>query len=186
FEDLVKEQGKYYCLEDMDKALPEGENRTFVKFSDMSAAGGIILIASFAFSVYEYWQEILFIGRYANKIGIMLFISNITPSYIIAIAGGFSALIMLIGAILVFARSGKGFGFGLAGALGSLSTMLYSFSIAVNTPDIIIAALSFVALVVLAYSTSLYEAEEVVSEFKETSAEGSEGEELAFPNVGRF
>ena len=184
FEDLVSEQGKYYCLEDMDKAAPEGTSKAYVTHSEIRAIGGVILLASFAVFFYKYWQQLVFIGGYANKVGFFLFLKIITPAYVVAIVGGIAALLILISAVMVFLESGKGLGLGIASSIIMVAAMLYSFTSGVDIWSVAIASLSIVALVLLGYTLSTYKAEEVVAGYKESP--GAENEELPFPNVGRF
>jgi hypothetical protein len=184
FEDLVSEQGKYYCLEDMDKAAPEGTSRAYVTHSEMGVAGGIMLLASFAVFFYRYWQQLVFIGSYANRIGFFLFLKVITPAYVVVMVGGIAALLILISAVMVFMRSGKGMGLGIASSIVMIAAMFYSFTTGVGIWSAAIAGLSAVSLVLLAYSASAYKAEEVVADYRESPDQ--ENEQLPFPNVGRF
>ncbi|MCL4388421.1 hypothetical protein M1408_01190 [Candidatus Marsarchaeota archaeon] len=184
FEDLVSEQGKYYCLEDMDKAAPEGTSKAYVTHSEIRVAGGVILLVSFAVFFYRYWQQLVFIGGYANKVGFFLFLKLITPAYVVAIVGGIAALLILISAVMVFMESGKGLGLGIASSIIMIAAMLYSFTSGVEIWSVVVAALSIVSLVLLGYTLSSYKAEEVVAGYKESP--GAENEDLPFPNVGRF
>ena len=184
FEDLVSEQGKYYCLEDMDKAAPEGTSRAYVTRAEMGVAGGMALLASFAVFFYRYWQQLISIGGYANKVGFFLFLKVVTPAYVVAIIGGIAALLILISAVMVFMESERGFGLGIASSIAMIAAMFYSLTVVIGIWTIVIMALSAVSLALLAYSLSAYKAEEVVSGYKES--QGQENEELPFPNVGRF
>ena len=184
FEDLVSEQGKYYCLEDMDKAAPEGTSKAYATHSEIRVAGGIILLASFAIFFYRYWQQLVFIGGYANKVGFFLFLKFITPAYVIDIVGGIAALLILLSAVMVFMESRKGVGLGIASSIVMMAAMLYSFTSGVDIWSAVIAFLSMVSLVLLGYTLSTYKAEDVVEGYKESP--GAESEELPFPNVGRF
>ena len=115
-----------------------------------------------AFLVFIYYAsgQIVYILNYVFVIGLQSFVANINYSYGIALLGLALTTIDFAAAVLVFIQSDKGFAFGLLAGLSSTALFSYQFLNSSTLYMAFISMITFVALILLAYSKISYEVPE--------------------------
>lgn len=180
FEDIVTERGNYYCLEDMDTAIRAKIEAASSKSSNAGIiSGGAFLIPVLIF-IYTYNTVLANAVSYVVSIGFIPFIYNPIYQYAFPIMGAAATMLSFILGLWLFLGNRNVFP-GLA--VGSLTSamFLYNYLQSNNIYDLVIGLTSLAALMLFAYSRSVYVplAEEVVVPMEEEIAP-------QWTNAGRF
>ena len=182
YEDIVEYNGKYYCLEDVDKVASGAGTAElgvgYNKISLISASASILPIA-----IYLYFTNgiLTYIATYFSQVGVTAFIANFSYAYGIALAGMLFTFLQFVSALLIFGQSRKAYGFGIFSGFLAVALFTYEFISSFAWYTLAISILSFIALVTLGYSKNAYEPIET----KESVLAKDVGP-YDWPNVGRF
>jgi hypothetical protein len=186
YEDISEYNGRYYCLEDIDSATNAARSSIFVynRIGDVSAAMLIIALpvlvyfasGSMSYLLSEMLKEGIQSFVYSN------FISQINYGYLLLLGGFVLGILEFASGILIFGQSNKGYALGLIS--GFLSTVLFSYSYLLNSEiyAAAIAGISFIGMLLLAYSKNATLTEQQESK----SVAPVEAIQYGWPNIGRF
>ncbi len=181
YEDIIEYSGKYYCLEDIDSVAAHGgigPEFVYNKVSLVSAGAFLSIIVVY---LYFSYGQLLYLFNYANHIGLNTFLTKLNITYITVLFSAILILFNFISAMLIFAQSKKGYGFGILSGFLSITLFSYEFINSYSLYTAIISALSFASLISLGYSRSGYEPMETGE-----SVIAREPSAYDWPNVGRF
>lgn len=186
YEDISEYNGKYYCLEDIDAATRASRNSIFVynRLGDVSAVMLIIVLPIF---VYFTSGLLSYILASALKEGINSFIygnfvTHLNYSYLLLFGGLILAITEFISGILIVGQSNKGYALGLASAFLSIALFNYSYLINSTLYSMIVAVVSFVGMLLLAYSKNSI----LASQQESQAALPADAMQYSWPNLGRF
>ena len=181
YEDLAEHNGRYYCLEDIDKVAAGKAEETGAGYNKVSVISASAFILTIAVYLYFTNGQLIYIATYANQVGFGAFLSNFNYSYAVAIGGTLFTFMEFLSSLLLFGQSKKGYGLGMLSGFLSIALFAYEFISSYAIYTAIIAVLSFIGLIALGYSRNAYEPLE--------TSESSIVQEMSpydWPNVGRF
>ncbi|MDE1810420.1 MAG: hypothetical protein KGH66_00025 [Candidatus Micrarchaeota archaeon] len=183
FEDIAEYNGNYYCLEDVDKAPTYSEEKErYSTYNNLSTVAATLLLVMFAVFVIFANGQLAYIIGYANAVGIFAFLSNINYSYMAAIAQGVLAVFAVVAAMLLFLQSLRGYSVAIVTVFANVALASYQYLNSGTLYLALLAAIGFVAIVVLAYSRNNYESAPSAQLYP---MEGQEFD-INMPNVGQF
>lgn len=157
YEDILETGGKYYCLDDVDK-IPESVRRSqVVKYNNLSMISSIMYMVAFAVFFYYSYSSVLLLLTGAQKIGLALFMTQLTLSRELLLGQAFLALLSLVTALSILVSSGNSFKLSAIVSMVSVAVFGYQYSLvsAVGPSEyylLVIGVLTFVAFVLLSYS----------------------------------
>ncbi|MFI5412454.1 MAG: hypothetical protein ACHQX1_01025 [Candidatus Micrarchaeales archaeon] len=157
YEDIVESGGKFYCLDDIDK-LPEAQKRSeIIRYNNLSLLSSVLFMLVFLLFLYYSYADILTLFSNIMKLGPALFMKDLSASQIYLFLGAGVAIISSVAAIAILLNNRLSFL--LSSFVGFATVILFSYQyISVDKNYLIIlAGLSFTALVTLAYSRVSYD-----------------------------
>lgn len=164
FIDIMEDNGKLYCLNDINLAL-EASGSSNSAINSFSIFSSVIFLANSALLGYFMYPQAKFfvlsliaIGSVPNLVYALL---HITSSYYIPLGNMAVAVLGIVAAITVFRRSIYGFGFSLLVAFCGLLLILYEYLNSSTTYLFVSSILLLVSLAALTYSR-MSSAKEVV------------------------
>ncbi|MCL5092883.1 MAG: hypothetical protein M1128_00220 [Candidatus Marsarchaeota archaeon] len=180
FEDIVERNGRYYCLEDVDKAEPakELENVTYNRLGIISA---VMFSAAFVAFLLLGSSQLGYVINFANKLGFFTFISNIKFDYMFPIIAAIVAFFELITGFMILMQARKGFVIGIISGFVAVALFTYQFLATTTFYLLIIDILTFAGVFSLVYSRTI----DTVASDVLLGAESAPAP-MEFANVGRF
>jgi len=157
YEDVIESGGKYYCMDDIEK-LPESARRSqIIRYNNLSLLSSVLFMLIFlVFFYYTYPQMIIVLGN-LQKLGLSLFISDITNAEIFLLGEIILTVLSFMAALMILVSHPNSFR--LSSVVGILTVALFSYQYIYvdKIYFVVISAMSFVALITLAYSRVSYE-----------------------------
>jgi hypothetical protein len=132
YPDLVRYEGKEYCLEDLSKA-PITRSTFKVGPNRYTYVASLLLIASSLFILYHTYPQIISIIDQVNRFGIYGFLMKLSLSSEISLVNLFVVVGGLISGIAVFRNSGAGVGFTILVIFIALGLFVFEYMNVVNT-----------------------------------------------------
>lgn len=157
YEDIVESGGKYYCLDDIEK-VPEAERRSqIIRYNNLSLLSSILFMLVFlVFFYYTYQQMIVVMGN-LGKLGVSLFIADITNTELFLLAETALAVASFVAAVLILLNHAKSFRLSSIVGMLSVALFLYQYIYIDKIYFVAIAMMSFVAVITLTYSRVSYD-----------------------------
>ncbi len=110
FADLTKNEGKYYCLEDIDEVIRIPTTKTN-KHQIYNYLAGLVLFMSVGIILYNTYPQVHYslfnIINTVKSIGVVSFIKTINLSYLYTLQNSFLVLFGIISGLLLFFRNNK-------------------------------------------------------------------------------
>jgi hypothetical protein len=132
YPDLVRYEGKEYCLEDLSKA-PIAKGTFKVGPNRYTYVASLLLIVSSFFILYHTYPQITgFVGQ-ISKFGIYGFLMKLSLSSEIGLVNLFVVVGLLISGVVVFRNSGVGLGFTILVIFIALGLFVFEYMNIVNT-----------------------------------------------------
>ncbi len=180
FEDIVERNGKYYCLEDVDKAEPTKglENVTYNRLGIISAT---MFSAAFVAFLLLGSSQLGYVVGFANKLGFFTFISSIKFDYIFPIIAAIVAFFELVTGFMLFMQARRGFAIGIVSGFIAVALFTYQFLATTALYVLVIDILTFAGIVSLVYSRTI----DTAAPDELLNAENGPAP-IEFANVGRF
>ena len=165
YEDLIEHNGTYYCLDDIDK-IPKLRATEVIKYNTMGFFAGALLLFIFLVFIYSSYQLVLRIPALYQQVGgINGVLSNPLQPFTFLIAETALAVLSLFASISIFMSRRASFRFSTVVSVFTVGLFSYLYLNTLEAAFAVIAALSFVSMVALAYSRvaieTLPEAEEL-------------------------
>ena len=187
FEDLVSQNGYFYCLEDIDKAAGAGESQTKqpagINYSAISIVSGVFFIATFVvFLVFES-NNLINTFSYANSIGIITFFRKMNIGTALFLLSSLFVLLAFISSFVVVLRSRGYYSLGMLSGLAVTALFGYNYIVSSTLYSLVIAVAGFVSIVTLAAAHAGLSNEEFIAQKMKYNEPAPE---LQFSNVGRF
>ncbi len=132
YPDLVRYEGKEYCLEDLSKA-PIARNTFKVGPNRYTYLASLLLIVSSLFILYHTYPQVIGIIGQISKSGIYGFLMNLSLSSEIGLVNIFVVVGGLISGVVVFRNSGAGVGFTILVIFIALGLFVFEYMNVVNT-----------------------------------------------------
>ncbi len=152
YEDILDVGGKYYCLDDVDK-VPEAIRRNqVVRYNNLSMIASILYMVAFIVFFYYSYNSVLVLLDSIQKIGLPLFMTQLTIARELLLAETILALLTLGTAISILISSGASFKLGAFVSIVSVGIFGYQYTLANTIYIAIFTTLSFVAFLLLSYS----------------------------------
>ncbi len=178
YADIVEYNGKFYCLEDIDKvssttaAKMENPNS---KYTSISSAFFIITAVILGYFTYPQAAVLL---NYMHKVGLSYMLSNLTYGYAISLMNFAIVLFSVVGGIVVLTKSQKGFYLGAM--IGLLMLIAVSYEYLNSSIDylLVVTVTSLASVSLLAYGRVVSSNAEFVSEIS--------NEEVNWPSLETF
>ncbi|MEM0106990.1 MAG: hypothetical protein QXS03_02050 [Candidatus Micrarchaeaceae archaeon] len=180
FEDLVEFEGKYYCLEDIDK-VSESEKLPGSSFRYFYAIAGMLFALPLILFLYGFGGSMLDSVSLAQRLGFFEFLNAKYLSNILEIFSGVLMLFSFVAAALSFANSKKAMPLGIIFGSAIILLFGYEYLQTSNLYYILISIVSLAGIGSIIYARFQYTIESVVEE----KVEEKEAPEL-WPNAERF
>jgi hypothetical protein len=155
YEDVEELNNEYYCLEDIDKVSSHVEG-VYTKYSNLSFVSAAMLMLSFAVFILFANAQIAYVVNAIRTLGAPAFISTINFSYETLFLEAGLTFISLVAAIMIVMQDKRAFMIGIVACIGDIALFSYLFLGSGTLYIAIIAAISFVGLISLAYSRVTY------------------------------
>ncbi len=157
YEDIVEHNGVYYCIDDIGNIPKSVLNAGMVKYSKLSyiSAASLVLIA--AVYVYFFNPQIAAMLAALKAAGAAKFAAKFTLAEGLLIVEGALALISIVTSILVLISAKRSFMATTVTQIATIGIFSYQYIVTLNIAYSVVAVLSFVALITLAYSRISYE-----------------------------
>ena len=157
YEDISEYNGRYYCLEDIDTAsvnAPAEEAFEYDRLGFISAA--MFLTAIFVY-VFFLNNLLLYVAQNAYAVGLqnffqINFVNQINMAYLFLFGGLILVTVEFIVGVMVLAQSRKAYGFGIFAGFLSMAAFSYIYVQNFQLYGVILAAMSFIGIMTLAYS----------------------------------
>lgn len=185
FEDIVEQNGHYYCLEDIDKVgsadtLSEVSGK--LNYINIGVISGIAYVAVFLLFILFASTQLSIVVSYSNSVGFFTFLSTAKFQELLLVLESVITLLAFVAGFLTLLHTKASIALGpLAGVL-SLVLFAYSYIAYGVLYAIFIAAVSLVAVLMQAYSLVGSRSNETVEE----KSNEEQSTEVQFANVGRF
>ncbi|MCL5102398.1 MAG: hypothetical protein M1544_03520 [Candidatus Marsarchaeota archaeon] len=186
FEDIVEENGHYYCLEDIDKvgsssAISEISGKA--NYVNVGVVSGILYVAVFLLFILFASGPLSSAISYSNSVGLFTFLSTAKLYQLLLILESAGTLLAFVSGFLVLLRTKAGIALGPVSAILAILMFGYGFVAYGTLYAIIIAGIAIVALITQVYSIIGSGSQEAV---EEKSKNEEQATEVQFANVGRF
>ncbi|MCL4389450.1 hypothetical protein M1397_02465 [Candidatus Marsarchaeota archaeon] len=187
YEDISEYDGKYYCLEDIDKARLTAKTNALFVYNKIGIASAGFLIIALPALLYFSSGILTYIGSSIAQQGFNSFIysnfiQNINADYAALFSGMVFVVVEFFAGLMIFAQSNKGYIVGIIAAFASIAAFSYIF-IETSAPySIVVASLSFVGMVLLAYSKNA----SISAEQENQLSPFSDVQPYNWPNMNRF
>lgn len=157
FEDIVENNGGFFCVEDVDKT-PLSKNKAYHKYSSLSMVSGITLMFEFVLFIYFGYSQLSYqttniinmIQSTGKGIGVLLSFTNFVS--IFPILGFILTFIGLIIGIMVLINTRKSFVMGIVVSVVLVILFSYSYITYLRVYTLIISVISFISMVTLLLS----------------------------------
>ncbi|MCL4387536.1 hypothetical protein M1567_00060 [Candidatus Marsarchaeota archaeon] len=186
FEDIVEQNGHYYCLEDIDKVGTESaisEMSGKLNYINVGAISGIMYVAVFLLFILFASTQLSNVISYSNSVGFFTFLSSAKLEEILLVLESAAALLAFVAGFLTMLHAKAAVAVGPIAALLTMIMFAYGFAAFGILYAAVIAAVALMALVMQAYSLVGSRSAEAV---EEKSANEQDNTEVQFANVGRF
>ncbi|MEM3228031.1 MAG: hypothetical protein QW774_01570 [Candidatus Micrarchaeaceae archaeon] len=168
YADLVEYDGKFYCLEDIDKVATGRKPAAVTSYNRFSsAAGGIFLVTAIIFGYFIY-PQLSYIASYVSASGLTAFVLNY-QKYATPLLNTIIILMLIAAGVNVLVRRGKG-SYSSA-ILGGLIIVAISYEYLNSSISYLLltSLLGFISIVLLAYGRVAKSATEEEAEVKQTN-----------------
>ncbi len=125
--DIMEDQGKIYCLNDINKAMGPSNVQANPAVNFFSILSSVIFLANSAVLGYFMYPQAKFLAETALNSGLASFIFTISNTYYIPLGNIILALFGVLAAITVLRKSFYGFGFSLMVSFTGLMLVLYEY-----------------------------------------------------------
>lgn len=152
YEDLVEHNGAYYDLDDIDK-IPKLRATEVIKYNTLGFFAGALMLFVFLVFVFSSYQLVLRIPYLFQQIGgFNGLLSDPLQAFSFLLAETILAILSLIAAISVFMSRKASFRFSTVISVLTVGLFSYMYLNSAEVSAVVIAAMSFIAMVALAYS----------------------------------
>lgn len=179
FEDIEEYNGRYYCLEDIDKVGTKNADTITAKYGNLSMIAAALFIAVFALYVYYSYAQLSYIISFANQVGFFEFMSKATLVYFAVLVEALFAFLGLIAGVLILLNSPKGFALGILSGVFMASIASYEYLSTGLLYVAVLGGVAFAAIVALAYSRVYYTSEAPMPY-------AANDVQVEWPSAGRF
>ncbi len=186
FEDIVEQNGHYYCLEDIDKVGTESaisEVSGKLNYVNVGAISGIMYVAVFLLFILFASTQLSSVISYSNSVGFFAFLSSAKLEELLLVLESAAALLAFVAGFLTILHTKAAVAIGPIAALLTIIMFAYGFAAYGILYAAIIAAVAIIALLMQAYSLVGSRSVEAV---EEKSTNDQDNAEVQFANVGRF
>ena len=186
FEDIVEQNGHYYCLEDIDKVGTESamsEVSGKLNYINVGAISGIMYVAVFLIFILFASTQLSSVISYSNSVGFFVFLSSAKLSELLLVLESAMMLLAFVAGFLTMLHAKAAVVLGPIAALLSIIMFTYGFAVYGTLYAAVIAAVTLMALIMQAYSLVGSRSVEAV---EEKSTNDQDNTEVQFANVGRF
>ena len=186
FEDIVEQNGHYYCLEDIDKVGTESaisEVSGKLNYVNVGAISGIMYVAVFLLFILFASTQLSSVISYSNIVGFFAFLSSAKLEELLLVLESAAALLAFVAGFLTILHTKAAVAIGPIAALLTIIMFAYGFAAYGILYAAIIAAVAIIALLMQAYSLVGSRSVEAV---EEKSTNDQDNAEVQFANVGRF
>ena len=153
YADLMKHEGKFYCLADIDKVSTiQAKKAIETGISAFNYIASVLFIASAAVLAVATYPQVFYIAGAIAKSGALKFFGNLSATYYIPLLNTALIFVSVIAAAAILAKSGKAFSFSLVVAMLFLMFASYEYLTSNVTYTMILTAIMLVNIPVLVYS----------------------------------
>jgi hypothetical protein len=157
YEDIVESGGKYYCLDDIEN-VPEAQRRSqMVRYNNLALLSSVLFMLIFLVFFYYSYQQMITVFGTLGKLGVNIFIKDITNTELFLIAEVALAIGSFITAMMILVSHPKSFRVSSLVGVATVGLFLYRYIYINKIYFVAIATMSFIALITLAYSRVSYE-----------------------------
>ncbi|MCW6160467.1 MAG: hypothetical protein LVQ95_05290 [Candidatus Micrarchaeales archaeon] len=152
YEDLIEHNGTYYCLDDIDK-IPKLRASEVIRYNTLGFFAGALMLFVFLVFIYSSYQLVLRIpSLFGQAGGLNGLLANPLQALSFLLAETALATLSFIAAISVFLSRRASFRFSTIVSVLTVGLFSYMYLNSANVYAAVIAAMSFIAMVALAYS----------------------------------
>jgi len=170
YADLVEYNGKFYCLEDIDKVTKNFEVSAEAEMNPFIIASGAAFIVNALILAYFVYPQVAYFSEQAAKIGLANFIYTINYSYMLSVLNLIAVLLGIAAGALLFLKLSKNiYSIFMGVAMLIISSYIYLISNALYLLAVTIIAA--VAVGMLAYGRIPASAGATEEELKPTEIE---------------
>ncbi len=152
YEDLVEHNGAYYDLDDIDK-IPKLRASEIIRYNTLGFFAGALMLFVFLVFIYSSYPLVLKIPFLFQQIGgLNGLLANPLQAFSFLLAETSLAMLSFIAAISVFLSRKASFRFSTIVSVLIVGLFSYTYLNSANVYSAVIAAMSFISMVSLAYS----------------------------------
>lgn len=158
YEDIVEHGGKYYCFDDIDKVPQVIKSEELVKYNNLSIISAICFALVLPVFLFFSYGPLIAFFKAAEEFGMSSAISNnLTVAVELALLSTVFGVLSLYAAVQILFATKNSFKVSTVVGILTVGLFSYQFLSSIQVYLVVIAVMSFVGLVSLAYSRVAYE-----------------------------
>ena len=176
--DIMQDQGKLYCLNDIDQSATSSDADLNPSVNSFTAISSVIFLANSALLGYYVYPQALYLATNAVNSGTISSLLTIGQSYYLPLANMAIVVFGVIAAFSVFRKSIYGFALGLLVSMVGLMLVLYEY-LNSSVPYLFVSS----ALLLLSLASMTYSK---MSAAKEVIEQNSTVSEIEWPKTETY